>query len=78
MHCLLKQYHPYVVERHGKVSTRGLKRKQGVLVKQYFSLNHFITLKFSILAVSSLLFFCEHNEYFGKVLSAFAYRTVYT
>jgi hypothetical protein len=39
MHCLLKQYHPYVVERHGKVSTQGTKRKQGLLVKQYLSLN---------------------------------------
>jgi hypothetical protein len=31
MHCLLKQYHPYVVERHGKVSAQGTKRKTIVI-----------------------------------------------
>jgi hypothetical protein len=41
MHCLLKQYHPYVVERHGKVSTQGTKRKTRVNNEAVFQFESF-------------------------------------
>ena len=36
MHCLLKQYHPYVVERHGKVPVTIINNCQFLNVCRFF------------------------------------------